>query len=48
MSSDSGDPAVVYFGTETGQVFGSRDERKSWKLLADFLPAIVSVETAVV
>ena len=39
------DPAGVYFGTSTGQLFGSRDEGRSWRLLADFLPGISSVET---
>lgn len=48
MSVDSCDPAGVYFGTETGQLFATRDEGRSWYLLADFLPPIYSVEAAVV
>lgn len=48
MSTDACDPAGVYFGTETGQLFCSRDEGRQWHLLADFLPPILSVETAVV
>ncbi|MBI1750596.1 MAG: exo-alpha-sialidase [Acidobacteria bacterium] len=47
MSTDSCDPAGVYFGTETGQLFCSRNEGREWKLLADFLPPIYSVEAAV-
>jgi photosystem II stability/assembly factor-like uncharacterized protein len=45
MAVDRHDPAGVYFGTSTGQLFGSRDEGRSWALLADFLPGISSVET---
>ncbi len=48
MSTDSCDPAGLYFGTETGQLFYSRDEGSRWHLLADFLPPILSVEAAVV
>ena len=38
MATDRHDPAGVYVGTSTGQLFGSRDEGRSWRLLADFLP----------
>ena len=48
MAVDRLDPAGVYFGTSTGQLFGSRDEGRSWRLIADNLPAIWSVEAAVV
>ena len=48
MSTDACDPAGVYFGTETGQLFYSRDEGRRWHLLADFLPPILSVEAAIV
>jgi photosystem II stability/assembly factor-like uncharacterized protein len=48
MAVDPLEPAGVYFGTSTGQLFGSRDEGRSWTLMADFLPAIWSVETALV
>lgn len=48
MATDTADPAGVYFGTETGQLFHSADEGRSWSLLADFLPPIYSVEAAVV
>lgn len=44
MSADSADSAGVYFGTSTGQVFHTRDEGREWRLLADYLPPIYSVE----
>ena len=45
MAVDRLDPAGVYFGTSTGQLFASRDESERWELLADYLPPIWSVET---
>jgi len=48
MGTDRLDPVGVYFGTSTGQVFGSANEGESWQLLADFLPDVWSVEAAVV
>ncbi|HYK94366.1 MAG TPA: sialidase family protein [Candidatus Dormibacteraeota bacterium] len=48
MAVDRLDPVGVYFGTSTGQVYGSRDEGRSWSLVADNLPAIWSVEAAVI
>ena len=46
ISTDSGNFAGVYFGTETGQLFATRDEGRNWELVADFLPPILSVEAA--
>ena len=48
MAVDPLTPAGVYFGTSTGSLFGSSDEGVSWRRIADDLPAIWSVETAVV
>ena len=48
MATDNVDPCGVYASTSTGQLFFSRDECDSWDLLADYLPPINSVETAVV
>jgi hypothetical protein len=48
MSTDTCDSAGVYFGTETGQLFYTRDEGKQWQLLAGNLPPIMSVEAAVI
>ena len=38
--------AGIYFGTNTGKLFGSKDEGESGPLIADNLPPIFSVETA--
>ncbi len=46
MAMDSLDPAGVYFGTNTGKMFASRDEGDAWYLLADNLPPVYSVATA--
>jgi photosystem II stability/assembly factor-like uncharacterized protein len=45
MATDALDPAGIYFGTSTGQVFASSDEGDSWRLIADYLPSISSIET---
>ena len=47
MATDPLQPAGIYFGTSTGQVFGSADEGESWQLIADFLPPVWSVETSI-
>jgi photosystem II stability/assembly factor-like uncharacterized protein len=46
MATDRGDPAGIWFGTSTGQLYGSRDDGDTWSLIADHLPGIASVETA--
>jgi photosystem II stability/assembly factor-like uncharacterized protein len=48
MATDSFEDAGIYVGTNTGQLFYSRDSGDSWELMADFLPPIYSVEAAVV
>ncbi len=48
MAHDELDPAGVYFGTSTGQVYGSADEGRSWSKIAEDLPPIWSVEAHVV
>jgi len=48
MATDTFDDAGIYVGTNTGQLFYSRDSGDTWDLLADFLPPIQSVEAAVV
>ncbi len=47
MVADNLEPAGLYAGTDTGQLFYSRDDGDSWEMLADFLPPIQSVEIAV-
>jgi photosystem II stability/assembly factor-like uncharacterized protein len=46
MAIDSYDAPGLYFGTSTGQLFASTDEGESWSELANYLPAISSVEVA--
>lgn len=48
LATDTLEPAGIYAGTDTGQLFYSRDDGETWEILADFLPPIASVETAVV
>ncbi len=48
MAMDALDVPGVYFGTSTGQVFASADEGETWAEIASYLPAIASVEVAVV
>jgi photosystem II stability/assembly factor-like uncharacterized protein len=48
MATDTLDQPGIYFGTSGGHVFGSSDEGENWQLIADYLPSIWSVETAVV
>jgi photosystem II stability/assembly factor-like uncharacterized protein len=48
MAIDSYDEPGLYFGTSTGQVFASRDEGDTWTQIADYLPAISSVEVALI
>jgi photosystem II stability/assembly factor-like uncharacterized protein len=47
MAIDALDSPGLYFGTSTGQVFASADEGDSWSEIASYLPAISSVEVAV-
>ncbi len=48
MCTDTEDPCGVYVGTNTGQLFASRDGGDSWQLIADFLPPIYAVTAVVV
>ncbi len=48
MAIDDYDSPGLYFGTSTGQVFASADEGDSWNEIASYLPAISSVEVAIV
>lgn len=47
MCADTQNPCGVYVGTNTGQLFASRDRGDSWNLIADFLPPIYSVTASV-
>jgi serine/threonine protein kinase len=48
LSTDALDPLGIYFGTRSGQLFGSADEGKNWKRILGGLPSIVCVKTAFV
>jgi photosystem II stability/assembly factor-like uncharacterized protein len=44
MAVDSLDKCGVYFGTTSGQVYGSADAGNSWAPIVEHLPAVLSVE----
>jgi hypothetical protein len=46
MCTDQRDPVGLYFGTTSGEVWGSTDEGASFRPLALHLPLIHSVEPA--
>ena len=48
MTADSLDPHGLYFGTRSGQLYGSNDEGKTWKRILEGLPAVVCVKSAVI
>jgi BNR-Asp box repeat protein len=47
MTVDHEKSVGIYFGTTSGEVWGSRDEGASWRCLARNLPHIYSLEAAV-
>jgi hypothetical protein len=46
MAADACDPAGLYFGTTSGELWMSRDEGARWTCMARHLPEIYAVETA--
>ncbi|MGH9210480.1 MAG: WD40/YVTN/BNR-like repeat-containing protein [Acidimicrobiales bacterium] len=46
FTTDGHDPAGLYFGTRSGEVYGSTDDGESWRLLASHLPPVLSVRAA--
>lgn len=48
IAIDGCDPAGIYFGTRSGQIFASHDEGKSWQRIVEGLPAVVCIRTAFV
>jgi len=44
MGGDRRDPAGIYFGTNSGSVFGSMDEGEIWQEIARHMPTILAVE----
>jgi photosystem II stability/assembly factor-like uncharacterized protein len=45
MATDRAEPVGVYFGTNSGSVFATRDEGETWDEIARHLPTVLSVET---
>jgi len=48
MTADSLNPTGLYFGTRSGQLFGSSDEGRTWERIHEGLPAVVCVRSAIV
>ena len=48
MTTDGLDPAGIYFGTRSGELFASIDEGRSWKMILSGFPPIVCVKAVVV
>ncbi|MEJ1992976.1 MAG: exo-alpha-sialidase [Maritimibacter sp.] len=44
MTTDTQDPAGVYFGTNSGSIFASTDEGENWNEIARHLPTVLCVE----
>jgi hypothetical protein len=47
LAADTFDRTGVYFGTRSGKVFASADEGATWTTIADGLPPVIAVKTAV-
>ena len=47
MGTDNAEPAGVYFGTRSGEVFASRDEGDSWSTVVAHLPDVLCVRAVV-
>lgn len=48
MDSDPLEPCGVYLGTSSGHLFASHDRGQSWRLIAGYLPRILSITAAAV
>jgi Protein kinase domain len=48
MATDTLDPAGIYFGTRSGDIYASADEGKNWKRIIEGLPSICCVKTALI
>jgi hypothetical protein len=46
MTTDAAAKVGIYFGTTSGELWGSRDEGETWRCLAAHLPHIYAVEVA--
>jgi hypothetical protein len=48
MTTDSLDPAGIYLGTRSGQLFGSSDEGRTWERIHEGLPPVVCVRSVLI
>jgi hypothetical protein len=48
MCADDADPTGVYFGSRSGEVWGSPDEGESWHLVTEHLPDVFCLRAAVI
>lgn len=48
LCTDDADPAGVYFGSRSGEVYASADEGEHWGLVAQHLPDVLCVRAALV
>ena len=48
MTADSLDPAGLYLGTRSGQLFASADDGKTWQKIMEGLPSITCVRCALI
>jgi hypothetical protein len=48
LCADGSDPAGIYFGTRSGEVYASRDEGDHWQQVVAHLPDVLCVRAAVV
>jgi hypothetical protein len=47
LGTDDLDPAGVYLGTSTGQLYASPDEGETWAPVAPYLPPILCLKAVV-
>ncbi|HKO10623.1 MAG TPA: hypothetical protein VJV22_01550, partial [Acidobacteriaceae bacterium] len=43
MTTDNCDPAGIYFGTRSGELYGSLDDGRTWQKILEGLPSILCV-----
>jgi serine/threonine protein kinase len=48
LVADSLDPLGIYLGTRSGQLFGSRDEGKSWGRILEGLPPVLCIRNILI
>ena len=48
ICADAFDPVGIYFGTRSGQLFGSRDEGRTWQKILEGLPSVTCIRNGVV